>query len=106
MEGDPDLDPALHQKYGPIFKQWCGRCASFGYYGTASTGVISYADINANEQGSEFYRQLEKTLLRGSQDLGRARRLISTFFDLKKFKPESLNESKVPNKYLGIKLGD
>ena len=61
MEGDPDLDKTLHSKYRAIYSRYCPACTKlggFGYYGSKSTGVVSYADTNANESGYEFYQQL------------------------------------------------
>jgi len=61
MEGHPDLPKALHGKYKKILGRYCKPSVilgGFGYYGAASTGVISLADIAANEDGFRFYTDL------------------------------------------------
>ena len=61
MEGHPDLPKELHDKYQKIFERYCKATAivgGFGYYGAASTGVISLADMAANEDGLRFYTDL------------------------------------------------
>jgi hypothetical protein len=61
MEGDPDLSRSLHEKYEGIYRRYCPPCTrlgGFGYYGSKATGVISYADMDANEAGHTFYEKL------------------------------------------------
>lgn len=61
MEGDPDLSRSLHKKYEGLYRRYCPPCTrlgGFGYYGAKSTGVISYADMEANEAGHGFYERL------------------------------------------------
>lgn len=61
MEGDPAFDPQLHEKYRKIFGRYCKPCVIFGgygYFGMASTGVASHADMMANEAGYRFYKGL------------------------------------------------
>lgn len=61
MEGDSDLPESSFKKYRQVFGNYCSACVrlgGFGYYGSKSTGVISYADIEANESGFEFYQAL------------------------------------------------
>lgn len=88
MEGHPKLNPKLernqfhtdeikqkHLQLSEIFAYYCSSCVinindgtgilntftytnGFGYYGASSTGVVSLADHNANEEGYSFFRDL------------------------------------------------
>lgn len=62
MEGDPDLAKELHPRYRDLYTRYCAGCTrlggGFGYYGAASTGIISFADIEVNESGASFYERL------------------------------------------------
>ena len=60
MEGDPSLAKDQYAKYQRIFTSYCGSCSRFGHYGSEASGVISFADMEANESGFNFYKQLEK----------------------------------------------
>ncbi len=89
MEGSPNLDPSLHAKYKKIYGTYCKTCVvlgGFGYFGMASTGVCSVADMMANEDGYRFYENLfsdpEKYV-----------------FDIRSFKISRWNESNSPNIY-------
>jgi len=102
MEGDGDLPKELHSKYQKIFASWCRTCASFGYYGSASTGVISYADMNANEVGRSFYLKLEGILKAQESNPEALKASIQKFVRFEQFSPEKMNESLVPNRYKDI----
>jgi hypothetical protein len=39
----------------------------FGYYGSYSSGVISYADMNANEEGYKFYENVYESYKKGEK---------------------------------------
>lgn len=61
MEGSPRLDPELYPKYKKVYGSFCKICVvrgGFGYFGTESSGVASYADMAANEDGYEFFMDL------------------------------------------------
>jgi RHS repeat-associated protein len=47
-------------QWSAILKEKYGASMFFGIFGAASTGVISYADIQANYNGASFYRALAK----------------------------------------------
>jgi len=90
MEGDPDLDPALHKRYQKLFGNFCELCVSFGgfgYYGIEATGVCSIADMHANESGFEFY-----TALYADPD--------GYLFNILKFDVSKWNEETTKNKYV------
>jgi hypothetical protein len=89
MEGDPDLPKDLHPKYRKAFGAFCRTCVmfgGFGYYGMASTGVCSHADMKANESGYQMFVALEA-------DPAGYR------FDLSQFDVQSWNEEFTKNKY-------
>jgi hypothetical protein len=60
MEGDQALAKEEHPKYASIFKRYCRACNKFGYYGSEASGVISFADMEANESGFAFYKKLKQ----------------------------------------------
>ena len=63
MEGHPDLDKKLYPVYRKIYGYYCSQCITmggFGYFGAASTGVISLADMSANQDGFSFFRKLSE----------------------------------------------
>lgn len=65
MEGHPNVRKELYPKYKELFGFYCGACViagGFGYYGSASTGVISNADLAANEDGYLFYKNLSQNI--------------------------------------------
>ena len=65
MEGHPDVKKDLYTKYKRLFGHYCLNCiiaGGFGYYGSASTGVISNADLAANEDGYIFYQKLSQNI--------------------------------------------
>jgi hypothetical protein len=57
MEGDPDLYEERHKIYRQLAIKWIPGYR-FGYFGGWSTGVVSRADMQANEGGFLFYRKL------------------------------------------------
>jgi hypothetical protein len=88
-EGDPALSPDTFKRYRGIYGYYCKACVilgGFGYYGMASTGVISFADMNANESGYKFYQALWDR----PQDYT---------FDIFKIDTKKWNEEVVPNQY-------
>lgn len=64
-----------------------------GIFGTASTGVISYADINANLAGNAFYKDL-------------AANPYGYVFNVRRATLRSFNEQNVPNSYIKITPND
>ena len=89
MEGDPGLGSDLYSKYRQIFGSYCRTCVllgGFGYYGSASTGVISHADMMANEGGSKFYTDL-------------AEKPETYHFSIASFDYQAWNEQVTPNLY-------
>ncbi len=62
MEGDPGLDRELYGRLKKVYGTYCKTCVlvkeGFGYYGMESTGVCSFADIEANESGYRFYQAI------------------------------------------------
>lgn len=61
MEGDPKFDMTAKSKFHDIYKRFCKICVIFGgygYFGTTSTGVCSFADMKANDAGYQFYTDL------------------------------------------------
>lgn len=57
LEGDPTVEK-FGTKFRAVIAEQCRSCAKFGYFGSFSTGVISYADCYANEFGWRFYTEL------------------------------------------------
>jgi hypothetical protein len=90
MEGHPDVKKEHYPKYKELFGFYCGACViagGFGYYGSASTGVISNADLAANEDGYVFYNNLSRN--------------ISDYeFDLSAFNLKSWNEQNNKSLYI------
>ncbi len=90
MEGHPEVKKELYPKYKELFGFYCGTCViagGFGYYGSASTGVISNADLAANEDGYVFYKNLSQN--------------ISDYqFDLSTFNLETWNEQNNKSLYI------
>ncbi|MCX6127733.1 MAG: hypothetical protein NTX25_01555 [Proteobacteria bacterium] len=63
MEGAPDLNEELYPKYKAIYGKFCQTCVllgGFGFYGSASTGVCSQADMQSNEDGYQFFEELHQ----------------------------------------------
>ncbi len=63
MEGDDALPDSEHKRYDDIYGRFCWVCTiggGFGFFGARSTGVVSYGDIYANENGYQFFDQLSK----------------------------------------------
>lgn len=90
MEGDSDLNTALHKRYQTVFGSFCELCVTFGgfgYYGTEATGVCSFADMHANESGFEFF-----TALYADPD--------GYMFNILKFDVSKWNEEISKNKYV------
>jgi RHS repeat-associated protein len=75
-----------------------GEKTWFGKYGSESTGVISYADINANDNGLKFYRNLFDAYTKGQ----------ATFtFSVGDYAIQDFNEQNVPNKFVnGLTVND
>lgn len=91
MEGHPDVKKELYLKYKELFGFYCGACViagGFGYYGSASTGVISNADLAANEDGYVFYKNL-------SQNISDYKFDLSTF-DLKTWNEQNNKSLYIP----------
>jgi len=64
LEGDPNLrleiDKVQENRFKRIAKMYSGGTVDrFGYFGSYSTGVVSFADVEANRLGYEFYKALE-----------------------------------------------
>lgn len=57
MEGDPALAPEERAKFDAMAKKWISSFR-FGYFGAWSTGVISHADMQANEAGFQMYSSI------------------------------------------------
>ncbi len=90
MEGDPQLAQDEHKKYKKVFGEYCGICTflgGFGYFGATSTGVISFADMAANESGFHFYKNLSENPL-------------GYYFDFSDFDVATWNEEINPNGYI------
>ena len=63
MEGDDALPESERPRYQDIYAEFCWVCTlrgGFGFFGARSTGVISFADIQANESGYQFFRDLAR----------------------------------------------
>ncbi|MEZ4743090.1 MAG: hypothetical protein R3B45_11710 [Bdellovibrionota bacterium] len=62
MEGNSMLFKEKWSKYYDIVAKWLPPTIlghfRFGYYGSWATGVVSYADSEANEAGYQFYKYL------------------------------------------------
>ena len=61
MEGDSGLTPEELTRFYSLFRHYeplCVMVGCHGFFGLKVTGVISYADINANLQGYLFFDQL------------------------------------------------
>ncbi|MBF0442874.1 MAG: hypothetical protein HQK54_13290 [Oligoflexales bacterium] len=86
MEGDPDLPEALYNKYWYLFVKNSSPIVRFGYFGSASTGVVSYADMNANENGYNFYQRLKSDPLHYQ-------------FRFSDYNINEMNETNVPSKF-------
>ncbi len=95
MEGSPELARSEYGTYRAVYARYCKPCmilGGFGYFGMTSTGVASRADMEANEDGYRFYRDLFEH--------------PSTFsFDAQKYVTPLWNEAINPNIYKkGLKL--
>lgn len=86
MEGDPDLAEENRQRYDTMFKKYVYP-SWFGFYGSATTGVVSYSDMNANEDGYKFFSELYKDP-------------YNYKFSFSNFNVKNWNEENVGNKYL------
>ena len=95
MEGDPALAAELRQKYYDVYGHYCRICVlagGFGYFGMAATGVCSFADMNANESGYQFFMNLW-------------RNPATTRFAIRTLNVRQWNEDSVPSKFLpGLKV--
>lgn len=85
LEGDTELPESSYETYIKVTKKYCKSCAKFGYFGSYSTGVISYADIDANIYGYEFFQ-----LLRADPWMK---------FDIRAWNLNKLNENHNPSKF-------
>jgi hypothetical protein len=86
LEGDPSLSDDDREVCAPFARAFCFYC-EFGIFGTIPTGVISFADIHANEMGYQLYRDL-------------ARDPVNYRFRADSLNAESLNEIFTPS--LGV----
>jgi hypothetical protein len=100
LEGHPDFPKSEILKYAKIGVSIDPAWAVFGVYGTFSTGVISEADMNANEHGVRFFEKLYAEP-------------FTYRFELSKLCEEEKgcawywNEQNVPNKYTSmVKVND
>ena len=95
MEGDDALPEAERPRYKDIYAEFCWVCTlrgGFGFFGASSTGVISYADMQANESGYQFFNSL-------ANDPGGYKFQVSTL------PVELWNEENSPSKYMpGLKV--
>lgn len=57
MEGNPALFEERRRRYRVMAQEWIPGFR-FGYFGSWATGVVSFADGEANEAGYVFYRSL------------------------------------------------
>jgi hypothetical protein len=72
----------------------------FGHFGSYSTGVISFADINANEEGYLFYDKLYSAYQKGQK-------LYPFQFSVFDYKYTGFNEQTVKNQFVpGLKVDD
>lgn len=91
LEGDPSLPLADRARFTPIGLRADPAWGIFGVYGSFPTGVISKADMYANEVGITFYTRLSQQPL-------------SYEFHFADFPMDKLNEQNVPNTYVrGVK---
>ena len=73
-----------------------------GIYGSYSTGVISYADMCANEQGFQFYTGLYKAFLQNSNSP-----TARFTFDVDNYDIYNMNEQNNPNRFVnGVIVND
>ena len=97
MEGDDAVPVEVRSRYEKIYGAFCSVCVvrgGFGFFGAKSTGVISYADINANESGYQFFSAL-------ADDPGGYQ------FKILSFPVETWNEQHSPSKLVpGLKSRD
>jgi hypothetical protein len=74
--------------------------AQSGIYGSYSTGVISHADMAANEQGYKFYNNLYNAFV--ANPMGPAYTFSAT-----KYAINAMNEQSNPNTFVnGVKVDD
>lgn len=88
----------LHQRHDLVDTYYKNISAKFGVktwmgmYGSLSTGVVSYADNEANIAGMHFYQKLFKAYKKGQKSY--------TFtFSVKDYKITGFNEQNVPNTF-------
>src|SRR5262249_3239760 len=74
----------------PFCDGWTGA----GHYGQYSTGIVSYADMNVNEDGYSFYDRLANEYNKWNQAAD-----FPDVFSFKDFDLTKWNESKVGNYY-------
>jgi RHS repeat-associated protein len=111
MESHPELQKEwgiLHpsEKHERIDNQYKRISSKFGVktwmgiYGSESTGVVSYADINANLEGLKFYKKLVNAYQKGQKSFG-------FVFSVNDYKFQDFNEQREENVFLrGLQVND
>jgi hypothetical protein len=91
LEGEADVSTAMYAgRYMEIAKRFGEARARMGIYGSYSTGIISNADMAANEQGFTFYLDLYRAFM--ANPTGKVFR-----FSAKKYTTTNMNEQKNPS---------
>ena len=90
LEGDDTLPKDGRNRYHQLFMRYnpaCRLMGCFGFYGARVSGVISFADMNANEDGFRFYHDLVNDP-------------AEYHFQIRSFPIENWNEQTVPSKFI------
>lgn len=87
MEGDSELPKEKRGRYRAFARQWISTF-QFGYFGSWSTGVVSRADMVANEAGYHFWKKL-------AENPATFKFRVADYADL----IPMMNEANNPNKY-------
>jgi hypothetical protein len=108
LEGDPALTAKFPGKEHQIMWSWIkdhvdGLFNIFGEapgrHGWLASGIVSYADMAANEAGYQFYKELYDNWAKWAEKPNNYKFNIDAFFKRKNIDLETLNEYKNPNKF-------
>ncbi len=93
-----NVDPLVAEwgsVFGLIAAYFGVKNAQYGIFGSYSSGVISYADMAANEAGYQFYTALYNAFLSNPTST------VPYKFDVANYNFPSMNEQRNRNSYVG-----